>query len=227
MTTNELIYSVKELLKEHTDDSLISSSHILHLFNAQRAMFLRQLYSRRSKAFDVSAIQSFCMEMELVDRGLCGITTDCHVLRSKKKLPQPLDVRNRSTISYIGPAMVGAKPFDKVKAKDINACMADKYATITAFIQDDYIYVTGTAPSVKLLECIRVEGIFDNPADLENYGTCKTCNTSQESHCFTLESTYPVPGHLVAPMTKEVLKSFILTEKLEKNRDTENNSVPE
>jgi len=167
------------------------------------------------------------MEMELVDRGLCGITTECFVLRSKKKLPQPLDVRNRSTISYIGPALVGAKPFDKVKARDIDACIADKYSSKTAFIQDDYIYVSGKDISVKLLECVRVEGIFDNPADLEDYGTCKGCSTSQESHCFTLESTYPVPGHLVAPMTKEVLKSFILTDKLEKTRDTENNSVPE
>ena len=227
MTTNELIYSVKELLKNHSDDSLVSNTHILHLFNAQRAMFLRQLYSKRSKAFDSSAIQSFCMPMEMVDKGLCGITTDCFVLRSTDRIPTVLSIRNRGTITYIGPSMVGAEAFDIVKPSEINSCMQDKYATTTAFIQDGYVYVSGVSPAVARIKCLKVEGIFEDPMELENCNTCEGCNTSKESHCFTLESTYPVPGHLVSLMTKEVLKSFILTHKLEDQRDVTNNSTPE
>lgn len=227
MKTNELIYSIKELLKDHTDDSLISNRHILHLLNTERAMLLRQLYSARGKAFDVAAIQSMCLEMELVDKATCGITTDCYVLRSKERIPEPLSVKSRNTITYIGPSVVAGKGFDIIKSSQADVCVADPYTQNTAFVQDGYIYVTGKSPAFKLISCIEVRGIFEDPSSLEDKVTCNSCNTQNKTHCFTIESTYPVPGHLVPVMTQSIVKMLLATKKLETVRDKDNNSVPE
>lgn len=227
MTRNQIVYSIKELLKDHTDDSLLSNDHIIYLFNTYRAKFLRQLYSDRAKAFDESVMQTVCLDMEPVDRGTCGVTTNCYVLRSTQKLPALITIKGRSAISYVGPAIIGANGFEIVKPSTINTCMDDEYASTSAFIENGYVYVVGTQPAHLLIKCVRLNGLFDSPEDLADYFTCTSCGDASKKPCVTEETPYPVPGHMISDISQEVLKLYMATYKVEEQRDKDNNSVPE
>ncbi len=214
----EIVYNIKELMKDHTDDTLMSDRHILFLFKTQRARFLRQLYSDRAKGLDASAIQVLCLDMEKVDRGACGITTNCHISRSKKKLPNLLSLRGRSALISAGPALVGSSKFDIINSLDANQAMSDKYSTTSIFLDDGYLYVVGTTPAAGLIKTIRVQGIFDDPDALAGF-------LDGKDPCVTELTDYPVPGHMVADINQEVLRNYLQT--INVPRDTDNDSVPE
>ena len=225
-TRTELVYNIKELLRDHVDDSLISERHILFLIGTYRAKYLRQLYSKRSKAFDDSAKQCVVLEMEKADPAVCGLTTECIVLKSVQKLPNLLRVQGRSTLSYVGPAFYGTRPFELIESEDAYAYTQDKYSKVAAYIEGGYVYVIGKSPAVNLIKWIRVEGIYDTPGALEGYKSCE-CSPDEDSECVDDFTEYPVPGHLIADINKEVLKNYLVTMPLEDKRDITNNSVPE
>lgn len=225
-TRAELIFNIKELLKEHTDDSLIIDEQVLFQIKSFRALFIRQLYSDRAKEFDQSATQSFCMDMEKVDAGLCGVNTNCYVLRSTKKIPDLLSIKGRSTLISVGPPIIGMEPHELVDYTEVNSCMDDPYSSTAAFVQDGYIYIVGKEPSFILIKCVNVTGIFDDPDLLEEFELCETCGTTSTSSCYDEEASFPVPGHLIPLITEEVMKGYLRTEKLEDHRDVDNNSVP-
>jgi hypothetical protein len=57
---------------------------------------------------------------------------------------------------------------------------------IFAFLDNDnHIYLISESESVKLIECITVTGIFDNPLDLENYTNC--CGCKDKPKCFDFD----------------------------------------
>lgn len=226
-TRAEMIYSVKELLKDHTDDTLISEEHILFQIKAYRAMLLRQLYSDRSKEFDDAAKQTFCADMKLTDPGICGIDTGCFILRSEEKIPGLLSVKGRSALTRVGPPIIGMPPYEVVNETEINGCMQDPYSGTTAFIMDDYLYLVGRAVSTKLIKCVSVQAIFEDPEKLEYLNTCDSCGSNVEEKCFTDDSELPMPSHLISMIVSMVVKDFIGTEKMEERRDTDNDSVPD
>ncbi len=226
-TRAELIFSVKELLKDHTDDTLIADEHVLFQIKAYRAMLLRQLYSDRSKAFDDAAKQTFCADMVLTDPGICGIDTGCFILRSEEKIPGLLSVKGRSALTRVGPPIIGLPGYELVTPEAIKQCMDDPYSGNTAFVMDNYLYLVGRGVATKLIKCVSVTGIFEDPEKLEYLSSCDSCGTSKVTPCYTDESELPMPSHLIAPITQMVVKDFIGVEKLEDRRDTDNNSVPE
>lgn len=221
----EIVYNIKELMKDHTDDTLMSDRHILFLFKTYRAMFLRQLYSDRAKGLDDSAIQSLCLDMEPADRGVCGINTDCYINRSKKRLPNLLSLRGRAALKSVGPAIVGSPNFDIIDARDAAICMADPYATNSVFVDDGYLYVVGPTPAVKLMKCMRVQGVFDDPEALEEFSNCCNCSAT-EAPCVTDETEYPVPGHMIPQINDAVMKEFLQSLNVTAFRDTDNDSAP-
>jgi len=224
-TRAELIFSVKELLKEHTDDSLIADEHIMFQIKNMRAMLLRQLYSDRAKRFDASVTQSFCIGMEVVDNGLCGARTNCTVLRSVEKIPGLLSVKSRSSLTRVGPPVIGTDSYDLIDSNYLSECLDDEYAGHSVFLDDDYLYLVGNTVAAKLIKCVRVSGVFEDPEDLEDYDD--TCEANKLTKCFTAESDYPIPGFMASSIIQEVVKPYIKVRTLEEHRDTDNNAAPE
>lgn len=225
-TRTELVYNIKELLRDHVDDSLISERHILFLIGTYRAKYLRQLYSDQSKSFDEASKQCVVLEMDPADPATCGLSTECIVLKSIQKLPNLLSVRGRSTLTYVGPAIYGTKPFELIESEDVHSYINDKYASVAAYVEGGYVYVVGTTPAVNLIKWIRVEGIYDTPGALEDYKSCE-CSPDDDSTCVDDYTEYPIPGHLLSQINQEVLKNYLVTMPLEDKRDITNNSVPE
>lgn len=223
MKRAEIIYNVKELLKEHTDDSLISDEHILFLFSTYRAKFLRQLYSDSAKQIDETSLQTLCLKTGVVDRGECGITVDCDVVRTVAQIPDLLSIKGRPSLIYVGPPIVGLAPYDIIYNKQINTALDDPFATTSVFIDNGYIYLAGKEPAIKKIKCLKIQALFQNPAELE--GFTGTCGKDLDS-CKGDKEEYPVPGHIVADITNAVVQEFLRTKNIEAYRDTDNDDVP-
>lgn len=222
--TSQIIYDVKEILNQFSDDNLYSDRHILYLYNLKRAKYLRQLYDDKSRKFDNLCVQSLCLSLEEVDKGLCGIITDCTVLRSKQTLPTLLPVRNRETlISVTSPVML-AKSFKIVDYFQTDSILNRPYggnSIYATFDSEGYLYLVSKIPEHKLITSVYVSGIFNDPSDLEDYKNSCECETIQES-CFTIDSDYPAPAYIIDLAREEIIKSLLIKEQIKP--DTENDS---
>lgn len=225
--TSQIIYDVKELLNQYSDDSDYSDKHILYLYNLKRSKYLRQLLDDKSRTFDKIMIQSLCLEFEEVDKSICELTVGCTVLRSKKPLPTLLPVRNRDTLLSIQPSIALSKPFKVIDINQANYILDRPYSNaIYATVNNEgYIYIFSNTPEHKLISCLYINGIFNDPSDLENYSNCCECEDKIES-CFTEESDYPAPAFIIDAARDDIIKLF-LGSKEQVKEDKNNNSDDE
>jgi hypothetical protein len=162
--------------------------------------------------------------MEEADAGMCGVTTNCKVYRSKKKMPSLLSLRSRLALVGATPAMFGSSEFEVINGLDVNVHQKDKYAKDGVYLQDGYLIAVSATKNPMFIECIRVAGIFENPSRLEDFNNCCGCADDVEP-CVSDETDYPVPAHILTDITQMVLADFLRTKPLEAARDVDNDST--
>ena len=84
MTYDEVLYDLKEDLNINSDDrSLdIPDANLLFKYSTQRAFIIQKTYDRGTITIDEDLIQRILVPMLPVDKGICGIETDCLINRS-------------------------------------------------------------------------------------------------------------------------------------------------
>jgi hypothetical protein len=221
---NELIYDVREAISQLQDDSEISDRYIMYLFGLKRSKYLRQDLNNLQKTVDLTILQTLCLELEEVNVNECGLDLDCEtIVRTKQKLPKLLELHLKSAIISIKPAGRLNLPFSFVtKERAVFSKHSPFKNNIFAFLDNDnHIYLVSESESVKLIECITVTGIFDNPLDLENYTNC--CGCKNKPKCFDFDNTeYPIQSHHIDAIREEIVQMLI--RKLQLPEDKINNA---
>jgi hypothetical protein len=223
-TIRELEYDVRESLRQYTDDSEISSRYIMYLWGIKRSKYLRNDLNNLQKTIDTSILQTLCLELEEVNVNQCGLDLECEtIMRTKKPIPKPLELHLKSALTTVKPTNRIELPFNFVTKQ---RAIFSKYSTfnqaVYAFLDDDmHIYLISENDAVKLIECITVTGIFENPLDLKNYFNC--CGCEQPSTCFNEDTTqYPIQAHHIDSIREEIIKTLIGS--LQIPEDKNNNS---
>lgn len=224
---NELVYDIREAVNQFTDDSEIDDRYIIFLYNTNRALFLRQDLNNLQRTPDTSILQQLCVKMKEVSVNECGLDYDCGtILRTVTPIPKVLDLHLKSALTEVKPTNKLSAPFNFVNK---NRALISVYSmfnkTIFAFLDaDNHIYLISKTPSVKLIECISITGVFENPLDLANYTTCCGCETSQS--CYDeMTSEYPLSSHYIKSIRDEVIKTLIgkLKTPEDKSNDADSN----
>jgi len=226
-TKLQIIYDVKEHLNKYSDDNEYSDRHILYLYDLKRAKFLRQLLDDKTRNIDKILVQTLCLKFEEINKGLCGVNVGCDtVLRSINPLPQFLQVRNRNMLLTVTPSVILSKSF---KIVDIESApyILDKpysngvYATID---NEGYVIIFSKQEEFKLIECLTVSAVFENPLELENFSNCCNCDTTPQSSCYSDDSLYPAPSFIIDLCRDEIIKLFTLKEQVkeDKNNNSDN-----
>lgn len=222
----ELIYDVRESLKSYSDDTELDDRYIVYLYNIKRAKYLRQDLNNYSKTIDNSIQQSLCLELEEVSANECSLDLDCGtIVRSTKPLPKPLELHTKTALTKIKPTNKLSLPFNFLPKERIYYLIGGSSfpKSVYAFLDiDNHIYITSELDSHKLIECITVQGVFEDPLQLKDFKDC--CGCSDDSNiCFSEEDTdYPLQPHLV-----DIIRSEIINELIQKERipqDKYNNS---
>lgn len=220
----ELEYDVREGVRQLTDDSDISSRYIMYLWGNKRSKFLRNDLNNLQKTIDTSILQTLCLEIEEVNINQCNIDYDCEtILRTKRPIPKPLELHLKSAIVSVKPTNRTSLPFNFTnKQRAIFSKYSKFNKSIYAFLDDDmYIYLISELPESKLIDCITITGIFENPLDLKDYKNCCGCDDAKP--CFDEANTeYPLQSHHIDTIRDEIINT--LTRSLQIPKDEINNA---
>jgi hypothetical protein len=225
MLLNKIIYDVREMLKLYTDDSETSDRYITHLYNIKRAKYLRQDLNNMQRTTDVSVTQTFCLGLEVVSADVCGVTTQCDtILRTKKPIPNPIELHTKVAITSVRPTNRISIPFNFVsKEKALYSGDSPFSKGIFAFLDNDKrIYLLSKTDTLNLIDCVTVTGVFEDPLDLINYSNCCDC-VEPNTVCYDEATTdYPIQPHYIDLIKNEIVQELI--KKLPLPEDQENNA---
>lgn len=206
---NEIIYDVREAIREFSDDSDVDNRYILYLYNIKRAKYLRQELNNYNRRIDISIQQSICLKMELVNGDDCG--DDCpKLLRSSLPVPTPLELHTKPAIISVKPTTKISVPFNFISKEKIAYIDGAQFSNgIYSFLDDDgYLYAYSLSDSYKLLKCVTLIGVFSDPISLESYPNCCDC-TPSENPCFNEETTeYPLQPHFIDLIRLEIVREL-------------------
>jgi hypothetical protein len=181
MTLNKIAYFVADRLGEPDNDTLIAE--IKYAVSYWRAFLLRQEVEKNGQSGEY--VQSMIVPVELVDAGdNCYIEVGCQVLKTKLKVPMPLNIKGDSPFNYIGTVNM-KKPFGWRNHSTIGLSFTGKKNQTFYTFTNGFIYVWGN----NLIDYITVSGIFADP--LEALDLC-----INSENCVDDDADYPMPSHL-------------------------------
>jgi hypothetical protein len=211
MIISKLIYDVRTAIRDTVDDTRFSDRYIIYLYNLKRSKYLRNDANNLQKLIDNSILQKFCMELEEVSINECGLDYDCGtIMRSKTTIPTPLELHLKSAIIEVKPSIKITKPFNFVnKERAIWSQYSPFSDSIYSFLDRDMkIYLISKSETVKLIDCITITGIFEDPLELQNYKNCCGCNDAKP--CFDEDETeYPLQAHHIDNIRNEIIQTLI------------------
>ena len=224
MTLNKLIFDVREYLKQYNNDSDLDDRYITYLYGIKRAKYLRQELNNFQRTTDITSTQTLCLELEEIPINQCNIDFDCEtIVRTKDPIPKPLELHIKSALTSVRSTNRISVPFSFVTKERALYSMHSSFNNgIFAFLDNDlHIYFISKLDTLKLIECVTVTGIFEDPLELLNYTNCCGCNDA--SPCFDLDTVdYPLQPHYIDLIRGEIVQD--LTSKFKIPEDNQNDS---
>ena len=225
MTISKIIYDIRTAIRDTVDDTRFSNKYILHLYNLKRSKYLRNDANNLQKLIDTSILQKFCMDMEEVSVNECNLDYDCGtIMRSTTTIPLPLELHLKSAITEVKPSVKITKPFNFVnKERAIWSQYSPFAESIYAFLDvDKKIYLISKSETVKLIDCITVTGIFEDPLELQNYKNCCGCDDAKP--CFDEDTTeYPLQSHHIDAVRLEIIRDLIGSLQIPEDKTNDSN----
>ena len=177
MTLNEIVYNLADIVGKTDVPHFVERLKFNVMY--YRALLIRRDQERNSYLPE-QFMQSFCMEME-------------KVMKSKKKLPSPIRLKNGSPLAYVGtidnlksyaPMSVGELPF--IGSSPFTGKIA-RY-----FVQEEYLYIINAKPKK-----VNVKGIFEDPRDLLEFDC--------DGDCYSDDNAFPITADMVQRITQSLL----------------------
>ena len=170
-TLKEIVYDIKNIIRGgiQSDDEIISDRQIEFQIHSLRAQFIRQDVNKRRSISDNIKQIIHCLEVEPVSGTTCGLSNDLVIVRSKKKIPNAIETSHQDLITAIGPTGILAVNFHMIPYNRAPWVGSNKYTKkmTCAFLLDSFVYIIG--PEAERLQKIKVEGVWQNPKDIEAY----------------------------------------------------------
>jgi len=170
-TIKEIVYDLKNMIRGgmQSDDEIISDRQIEFQVNSLRAQFIRQDFNKRRSISDNIKQLIHCVDLEVVSGDTCGLNKDLSILRSKMQIPNAIETSHSDLITAVGPTGVLSTNFHLIPYNRAPWAGSTKYTKqmTFAFVLDNFVYVFG--PGTEYLEKIKIEGVWQNPKDIEKY----------------------------------------------------------
>ena len=208
MITKELVYSILDLVKNISDDSLINEDHVLFLCKKYRSFLIKKEQEKEKTTTDVASefeYQQICLDLEKV-AAIDGMPcTGGYYLRTKQQIPKllegvqpkiyPIDYYQGTHISFISRdrmRYVGSNPFLK--------------SIIYVSVGPDYhLYLNSSSSQFMYLKKLRMNAIFEDFDGAAEY----LCDSEGESQsCDSFDADFPIRDYLVPTLIELVVKEI-------------------
>ena len=208
-TLAQIVYDIREAIKDYTDDSELDDRYITYLVNIKREKYLKQRIDRLGRNFNNRILQTLCLDLEEVTTAECGLSLPCSkIVRTTKPLPDLIQLTLNDAIQRVAPADKLSQKFNFINRERAILYLHSNFPKkIKTFLHDDgHLYFIS---SDKVLStCISITAVFQDPTELINYSNCCDCNTTVNS-CFDINETeYPIDGELLDLVRAEVINEL-------------------
>ena len=211
-TLDNIAYEVIELVRPNrVDDSEIDLRLVKERINDLRALFLKQELSK-GRSIEQTYVQDLgTVALEQVDPiEDAAITTGTNfILRTSVDVPRPLEGPNGLLFTRIGPIDKTLPNFNMYRYEETyyNAFSRFGINQINSYYRNDriYIFADECVDFIKLIENINIQGVFENPEDVNN------------DPCFETTGTYPLSTWMKENIVKTIVQE--MTYKLSKPED--------
>jgi hypothetical protein len=203
-TINQHIYTLRTLIKNHSDDSYYTDEFLYSLLKSARSSLLER-EAKKFTHFPESSYQTICMPLIVDNYHDCeclDYDSDCKVLKSRYDLPTLIQGRNKNLIKIktiegdnidhiVDSAQFKHNKYSKTKKK-----------SILYTIDNNRIILFGTTK----LKVIIIQAVFENPEDLANISYCNVIGEESDQTCYSVaEDPFPMKQSLDTTMYEEVL----------------------
>ena len=207
-TFSEIVYSILDLMKEHSDDAYYTEEHIIFLASKMRALLLDRKYKNSNRmmyqTMSDENIQEICLDLEpaeMLPDGCCGTW-----LQSVQKIPSTLTMFSPKLsvvsdlmftgVTYIAPERMPYVGHNKWLKNIIYAARS----------QDGHVYLNSVNPQFIYLKEAKMTGVFADPAEAAKY----SCGNKEEGDkCDILKVEFPLEEALVPSCIELVLQELI------------------
>ena len=172
MLLNEIIYRIREGIKETFDDSKVTDDYLANLFNSKRAYYIRREYNQIQRTIDNNVKQTIVIPLEEREAEDCDCGIADEVMRTTLKVPHTIEIHNKNLITKVGTTDHLDTPFSFIDSERAPYAGKNTYTSnhIFAYLHDNgyiYIFRRDNNSDYKSFDEITVSGVFDNPLDLE------------------------------------------------------------
>lgn len=205
MTSEEIAYDILfnlEGTSRSSDDSEIELEQIYFKMDTTRAMLIRQDQAKGRSLSDNIVQTISCLEVEQVSASeCCGITSECTILRTKLRIPRPIELYQKDLITRVSGVNIVSPSWTNIPYSKLEYSGVSKWTKNSTkwFLKDGYIYIINP-PQVQK---ISVTGVFENPSDLANYQNCAS------QACWDTSSQYPISGHMLPTLKQLILEDLM------------------
>lgn len=220
---NQYLYQIYEQLNINSDDSTFDSRFLIDKINSKRQFYYEREFAKTGKTIEATAIQDLgCVDfIEVSSEECCGEDSNCSFIRSKNKIPTPLQIRDKVAITRVGPTSKSYRAFDIIDYRRAPFVGTGKYnrKEVFAFYLNQYIYIVSNDDSILLFEKLNISGVFSDPTKVSDFKDC------DGTVCFSMEQEYPLSqkywDYILPLILKELESKLILSEDNENDGNTE------
>ncbi len=191
MTLNEIAYNIADLAGKTDVPQFIQRIKFNILY--YRALLLRRDEDRNSRIPE-QFLQTMCVPMTQVNASECvGISSDCNVMRSTERIPNPVHIKRGNAFTYVG-SVDNLKSYAPTTTSQLPYI---QYSTFTAnkplyYIEDWYLYIVNS-----ITQTVKVKGAFEDPRIISGYN----CDgTSYDD-----DSPFPCTADMVQRITTSII----------------------
>lgn len=207
MTPNELIYSLREQLKEYVDDTRFTNEYLMFLIDQTRESLIRQQYNNIQRSVDEQLIQTIIIPVNEVDTSdLPTIeTTLDDIVRTTSRLPMVLELHHKNMLERVATIGKLDTPVDMVSRKRFvysGTLDYDGDLTFGYMDNDGYIYLRSDQGEEFNYDRISVSAVFARPVEVMLTQSSQNANQTLDTY------RYPINAHMA------VILQDIIVEKL-------------
>lgn len=208
-TLNEIAYRILNKIRPYlSDDENLDIREIKSEVHKQRALWIRNELNK-NRTFDDTIVQDLkCVDVIPVDIAeCCDVEIDCDIIRTKNKIPDPIELHNFPGIVRVGSIDKTAIPFTLIpygRVPYVGNGRFNRNHTYT-FLLNGYMYFISKNAKHKYLEKVNILGVFENPEALTAFIDCS------EEACYSDDSPYPISAWMLPYIEAEITKAYLPT----------------
>lgn len=205
MQAREIAYDILYNLEgtsRISDDSEINIEQIYFKIDTTRALLIRQDQSKGRSLSDNIMQTISCVEVIQVSASeCCGITSDCTILRTKFKLPRPIELHQKDLVVRVSGVNIESSSWNQIsyaKLQYAGKSFITKDST-KWFLKDNYLYIINP-PNIKM---ISVSLVAEQPSDLARFSSCAG------APCYSVTDEYPISAHMIPTLKQLILEDLL------------------